>query len=158
MPAAPSIPATPDVATLAAAVRARIAQSLEKDAAVIAASQEAHAELLRSIVTRTMASVLRPDPAAKAVADLMGAAAAAGTSADQPSLEELTAALRGLLDQLQAIAAGNARLKGSGTREDPYVVADGPLYVQAPITIGFPGLAPTQATIKADGRTVQVGS
>ena len=47
----------------------------------------------------------------------------------------------------------NARLTGSGTEADPFVVHDGVLHVDAPITHGFPGVTPDQLILRVrDGK------
>ena len=61
--------------------------------------------------------------------------------------------LAGILDQIEA---GNARLAGSGTAAEPYVV-NGALHLRAPVKITFP-VTPANLRLSVDGRTLRAAT
>lgn len=85
----------------------------------------------------------------------------AGSRLDDPVLRprepvdpgELAGLLHPLLRTLQHIAAVNARLPGSGTAADPYVVGAGAaLHLSGPCTLGFSQVAPGELLLIPTGR------
>lgn len=88
----------------------------------------------------------------------------AGSQLDDPVLRprepvdpgELAGLLQRLLCTLQHIETVNARLQGSGTAADPYVVGAGAaLHVSGPCTLGFSQVTPGELRLTPRGRHLQ---
>lgn len=150
----PNDPTPTAAADLAARLKTQIVEQLQQRASLAAKSQQAHAELLHSIVAKTTASVTEPYPIANDIAAILGAPIAAdslNTAPTSASWSALLAALNQLTARLASIQDTNTHLCGRGTIDDPYVVTTGPLYLQAPVTVAFAGVPPAQLQLKTAG-------
>ena len=72
------------------------------------------------------------------------------------NVDRLVQALQHLAKILDHIEAGNARLAGSGTAAEPYVLS-GPLHLRAPVKIVFP-VTPASLRLSVDGRTLRAAA
>lgn len=148
-------------ARLANLSQANVLANTNRGAQNAVANQQAHAQLALSVLGKTVnrvqnlgplegrssTDVLTDNATADAIASLRGVlqAFSGGGSGPAPippaNLPALIRRLRQLLREIVDVVTHNGRLSGTGTLDDPYVIAQGPLYVAAGITLGFPGVA-----------------
>lgn len=104
--------------------------------------------------TRSLLDVLSNNEVAALLASLKAVQSGQqrGSPFDDPVLRELFLKLKRLVTRLKAEAAAveqiNARISGDGSLANPYrTTGDSPLYVKAPITLGF-AVPPAQVSIQ----------
>lgn len=103
------------------------------------AARAALRDLSRAVLDRTLATLHTPTALAERVERYI---APRGASRTAPAPVPTAIAAR--------IAQGNRRISGSGTAADPFAATDSaPLYLTAPATICFVGLAPGQVDLAA---------
>lgn len=119
------------------------------------ANQQAHAQLALTITGKTTGKVSAPGATvARASVDVLTDNALADEIAGLSAAVQAFPSDHGLpgpgpsgrrqriatdfLSQLFKVLLGNQRVQGSGTLSDPYTLKEGPLFVRAPITLGFP--------------------
>ena len=138
--------------------QSNVVANINRSAQNAVSNQQAHAQLALTVLGKAVNNVqnLGPIEARASVdtltdnsltdelASLSAAIAALGGKniGPAPNWPAIMRALLQLAREIDHIIAGNARLTGSGTYEDPYVVAPGSrFYVKAPITLAFYGAA-----------------
>lgn len=140
------------------------------------ANQQAHSQLALSILgsttgrvqaltpleARSSVDVLTNDEVAQSLADLGAVLAAFGAPRRPrpgPIRRELDELIR-ILGKIFHTISGDARISGDGTAKNPYSATQGPIFVQAPITLGFL-VPPDQLNFAAapnDGVRIENGS
>lgn len=107
-----------------------------------------------AVPTRSLLDVLSNNEVASLLASLKAVQTGQQRSPffDDPVFRELFAKLKRLVERLKTDATIveqiNSRISGDGTRSNPYrTTGSTPLYVQAPITLGF-AVPPSQVTIQ----------
>jgi len=140
--------------------QSNIVANVNRSAQNAVSNQQAHSQLALTVLgkavnnvqnlgpleTRASLDALTQNTLAQELADLSAVIAALGGGgigpAPAPRWPAIIRALLQLAREIDRIIAGNARLTGNGTYEDPYVVASGSrFYVKAPITLAFYGAA-----------------
>lgn len=122
--------------------------------------------LRRRMVLRDVAELDGRGPL-HTTSDFAEALQLAGSRLDDPVLRprqpvdpgDLARLVHRLLRELQHIEMANARLRGQGTPDDPYVVTPGDcLYIDGAATLGFQQVAPDQLVFFPRGRRLHLAA
>jgi hypothetical protein len=151
-------------ARIANVAHANLTSSVNRSAQNAVANQQAHTQLNLTLVGKMTNKVQNLEPgSARSVVEILTdndlaetlislKAVVASLDKGHPvtpfNWQRLLVVLKKVLAEIEMIETVNSRLHGDGTIAHPYSSDNQPIYVKAPVTLGFPGWHPQQLDLE----------